>query len=222
MRERIIYQLAGLIAAVSRPHPVRVGIDGVDASGKTTVADELALRLERRGRRVIRASMDGFHRPRVERYRLGEDSPEGYYFDSFDYGALRDVLLVPLGPQGSLRYRRAVFDFRSDSPVDEPSTEAPPDVLLLFDGVFLSRPELDGYWDFRIFVDVDFDEALRRACERDEDLFGSANAVRKRYQVRYIPGQRTYLQTVRPAERANVVLKNGNPARPQLIVRYPP
>lgn len=157
MRERIIYQLAGLIAAVSRPHPVRVGIDGVDASGKTTVADELALRLERRGRRVIRASMDGFHRPRVERYRLGEDSPEGYYFDSFDYGALRDILLVPLGPQGSLRYRRAVFDFRSDSPVDEPSTEAPPDALLLFDGVFLSRPELDGYWDFRIFVDVYFD-----------------------------------------------------------------
>lgn len=200
---------------------VRVGIDGVDASGKTTLADELVHPLEQRGRQVIRASIDGFHRPRAERYRLGADSPKGYYLDSFDHGGLRDELLVPLG-QGSRVYRRAVFDFRSDSPVDEPSVEAPPDAILLFDGVFLFRPELDQYWDYRIFVDVDFDEALRRACERDKDLFGSAEAVRKRYQARYIPGQRLYLQTVRPAESANVMLKNADPSQPQLIVRSLP
>lgn len=28
----------------------------------------------------------------------------------------------------------------------------------------------------------------------------------------YIPGQRLYLRTVRPAQKANVVLKNGDPA----------
>lgn len=200
----------------------RVGIDGVDASGKTTLADELVRQLEQRGRHVIRASIDRFHRPRAERYRLGADSPEGYYLHSFDHGALRDVLLVRLGPQGSRRYRRAVFDFRSDSPVEEPSVEAPQDAVLLFDGVFLFRPELDQYWDFRIFVEVDFDEALRRACERDTALFGSADAVRDRYRARYIPGQRLYLQTVRPADSANVVLKNKDPSQPQLIARSLP
>lgn len=217
MPDGVIDELADLIAGVSRPHPVRVGIDGVDATGKTTLADELVRPVEQRGRQVIRASIDGFHRPRAERYRLGVDSPEGYYLDSFDYGALRDVLLVPLGPQGSRRYRRAVFDFRSDSPVGEPSLEAPPDAILLFDGVFLFRPELYPYWDFRIFVDVDFDETLRRACERDTALLGSADAIRKRYQVRYIPGQQLYLQTARPADRANVVLENVDPKTPTLL-----
>jgi len=32
-------------------------------------------------------------------------------------------------------------------------------------------------------------------------------------------GQRLYLTTVRPAEVANVVLKNADPSQPQLIVR---
>jgi len=48
---------------------VRTAIDGPDAAGKTTLADELAVALRERGRDVIRASIDGFHRPRRERYR---------------------------------------------------------------------------------------------------------------------------------------------------------
>jgi len=41
-----------------------VATDGVDGSGKTTFADALALPISRRGRAVIRASVDGFHNPR--------------------------------------------------------------------------------------------------------------------------------------------------------------
>jgi uridine kinase len=43
--------------------------------------------------------------------------------------------------------------------------------VLLFDGVFLLRPELNDLWDFRVFVEVDAEEALRRAVVRDEELF---------------------------------------------------
>src|ERR671937_1286035 len=73
----VIGDLANRIEPVRRPNPVRVAIDGVDAAGKTTLADELAPVLRRRGREVVRASIDGFHRPRAERYRRGELSPEG-------------------------------------------------------------------------------------------------------------------------------------------------
>ena len=45
------------------------------------MAEEVGEALRRRGRTVIRASIDGFHRPRAERYRQGEDSPKGYYED---------------------------------------------------------------------------------------------------------------------------------------------
>lgn len=51
--------IASQMAAIARPHSVRVAIDGVDAAGKTTFADELAPRLTALGRPVIRASIDG-------------------------------------------------------------------------------------------------------------------------------------------------------------------
>src|SRR5262245_16501194 len=116
-RSIFIEELAERIAAVTRPHPVRVAIDGVDGVGKTTLADELVEPLRRHGRAVIRASIDGFHNPRSIRYKLGRTSPEGYFRDSFNYSALTTDLLTPLGPGGSRIYRSAVFDYRMDSEV---------------------------------------------------------------------------------------------------------
>jgi uridine kinase len=217
-RPEMLERLAALIAGIERPHPLRVALDGVDAAGKTTLADVLVQALTERGRSVIRASVDGFHRPRAARYRRGAESPEGYYYDSFDYPALREALLLPLGPGGNRRYRTRVFDVRDDTPLDEPVQLAPLDALLLFDGVFLLRPELDDMWDLRIFVAADFVVTLRRAVRRDRALFGGARAVRERYWRRYIPGQRLYFAAVAPRERADVVVENDDPAVPRLRV----
>ncbi len=60
--------LARTLASVSRAHPIRVAIDGVDAAGKTTLADELVSPMRALGRTVIRASVDDFHNPREIRY----------------------------------------------------------------------------------------------------------------------------------------------------------
>jgi uridine kinase len=218
-RAALLERLAALIDAVERPHPVRVAIDGPDAAGKTTLADELAGLLRRGGRAVVRASIDGFHRPREERYRRGPDSPLGYYADSFDYDALRRCLLEPLGPGGTLGYRTAVFDVRTDSP--QPATEAvaPRDAVLLLDGIFLLRPELFESWDLRIFVSVGFEEVLRRALERDAAHLGSRTEAERRYRSRYIPGQQLYYAAARPAETADLVVYNDDPARPALEER---
>lgn len=82
--------LADLAARLDRPG-VRVAVDGVDCSGKTTLADALARLLP-----CTRLSVDDFLRPAEERYRRGRDSPEGCYRDSHDLPALRSaVLAVP-------------------------------------------------------------------------------------------------------------------------------
>jgi len=39
LRQHVIADIAVPVAAVHRRHPVRVAIDGVDAAGKTTLAD---------------------------------------------------------------------------------------------------------------------------------------------------------------------------------------
>jgi uridine kinase len=215
-RSQAIEKLAREITRLWRPHPVRVAIDGVDAAGKTTLADDLEKPLEALGRTVIRASIDGFHNPRKIRYQEGRNSPEGYYSHSFDEKALKIALLDPLGPEGRLLYRKRVFDFKTDRQITLPAETANGDEILLFDGVFLLRPELADTWDYVIFVDVSFETSLARAMCRDQHLFGDAEDVRRLYTRRYIPGQQIYLQKCRPKAKAHVVLDNNDPANPIL------
>lgn len=198
---------------------MRVAIDGVDGAGKTTLADELVRPLRERGRPVLRASIDRFHNPRAVRYRRGPTSPEGYYRDSFDYQALTSVLLEPLGPGGDLRCRTAVFDFRTDSAMPSPVHHVQPGTILLFDGVFLLRPELYRYWDYTVFVAVDFEVSVERAVHRDLALFGTPEAVREQYRQRYVPGQQAYLRECRPGERADAVVENDDLDRPRVWFR---
>lgn len=216
-REQLLDQLTVLVVAIPCSHPLRVAIDGIDAAGKTTLADELAPLIEAQGRPVIRASIDGFHHPRSVRYRRGPDSPEGYYEDSFDYTALRAILLNPLGPQGNRRYRRAIFDVHADAPLVLEEENAPANAVLLFDGVFLLRPELAGQWDYRILVSVTKEVALQRATRRDLSLFGSQETIQTRYLQRYFPGQQIYFQAARPPEQADVIVDNNDLDHQQVI-----
>lgn len=170
----VLDDLAGMVAAL--PLPARVAIDGVDASGKTTLADGLAARISE----AERLSADDFLRPAADRYRQGRQSPVGYYEDSFDHD----------------RLRRAVLAAKT---------------LLLVDGIFLLRPELNDLWDCRIFVHVESEDSIRRGVARDGPKMEGL------YRRRYGPGQRLYLEAVRPAELADVVVDNTDVERPSLI-----
>jgi uridine kinase len=209
-RSALIEALANRIAGMNRPHPVRVAIDGV---GKTTVADELVDPVRRHGLPVIRSSIDGFHNPRCVRYRLGRRSPEGYFHDSFNYAALTALLLVPLGPGGSRLYRRAVFNYRTDSELATPFEMAAQPSVLLFDGVFLLRPELLWHWDLSIFLDAPFEITIPRAAQRD----GSSPDVTAIENLRYVEGQKLYLRTSEPQSVATIVINHENLTSPVIL-----
>ncbi len=218
-RDKLLGRLAGTIESVTTAHPVRVAVDGPPAAGKTTLADELALVLRHRGREVIRASIESFLLPQAQRYRRGEHSPEGCYHDSFDFDALHRVLLDPLGPDGDRRFQQTVYDRDTDTALSPPVTTAAADAALLFDGVFLMRPELIDRWDLRIFVSAAFEETLARARIRDLARLGSAARVEQRFRNRYLPSQQLYFDTVRPTDLADIVVHNDEPERPAWEVR---
>ena len=214
-RSACLDQLATIISTLELDRPTRVAIDGVDGVGKTRLADELVTPLAVSGRQIIRASIDGFHRPRADRYRRGADSPEGYFLDSFDYAALKAELLTPLGPKGARRFRTAVFDHRADRPVDTVHQVAARDAILLFDGVFLQRPELADSWDLRVWVEAPFDVTVPRAIGRDAAGQDEA-AIEEKYRRRYVPGQILYLTQCGPRDAAHVVVHNADVDHPLL------
>lgn len=209
-QKELIEYLAAIILNTKRHHPVRVGIDGVDASGKTTLANSLADYLTSKNVDVIRASIDGFHNPKLIRYQKGRNSPEGYYKDSFNNQAIVDKLLAPLGESENLQYKKAIFDFKTDSEVVLPVQTAKKDSILIMDGVFLFRPELVDYWDLKIFVEADFKITVSRATKRDGYYLGSEQEILDKYNQRYVPGQQLYFQEAEPQEKADIIIENSD------------
>jgi uridine kinase len=138
----LVRRLATAVTGLSRLHDrVLVGIDGPDGEGKTTLAGRLSDALRRP---TQQACVDGFSRPRAQRHRRGELSPDGYHLDSFDYQGLHNECLLPfLGGQSVVRasgYERDA-DSRADVAVVVPAR-----AVLVVEEVVLLRPELRELW----------------------------------------------------------------------------
>lgn len=214
----MIEKIRDNILSLSRNDPLVVAIDGVDASGKTHFARELYKSLLLKHRNVLLASVDDFHNPKAIRYSRGSDSAAGFYYDSFNYAQLQELLLEPFKKLQPVQLE--YFDCDADDLVAVKEVDVFADTILLLEGIFLHRPELVDYWDYSIFLKVDFDVALQRNInrERDKHRIGNKNTIIARYKKRYQPGQQLYIKEANPEEQADVVIDNSDFTNP-LIVR---
>lgn len=94
-----------------------------------------------------------------------------------------------------------------------PFETATDDAILLFDGVFLHRPELLPHWNLSFFFDAPFEVTVARMAARD----GSSSDVNALENRRYVEGQRLYLQTCKPKCTATLVIDNEDLASPEII-----
>jgi uridine kinase len=197
--------------------PLLVGIDGRCASGKTMLADELSasIRLKEPGLEILRPSVDGFHHPQEHRYRQGEFSARGYYEDAFDYDAVVEYVLGPLSGNGfPVQCRQVAHCWRTDMPQDAPAVLAGANAVLLFDGVFVFRREINTRWDFRILVDVEAETSIMRALQRDCSPINGPEIVEKKYRLRYEPAWQIYVDEEHPELKADVIIDNSVIAEP--------
>ena len=197
--------------------PLKAGIDGRCAAGKSSLADELGQVLNARGLEVLRASVDGFHHPRERRYSQGDFSPQGYYDDSFNWEDIAGALLIPLSAAAfPVECRQIGFDIRSNQPLNVAPISVAANSVLLFDGIFIFRPEVNAYWDYRILVDIDWPTSLSRALIRDLEKVGTADVVRQKYTLRYEPAWQLYVNAEHPEAKADVIIDNRDLAHPRI------
>lgn len=217
-RTQLLDGLVALIQTMPRDRPLRLGIDGRSAAGKTTIAEELADRLRSYGRTCIRASIDDFHPPGYKRRAIaGEFTPEVYLREGYDYAAFRRLLLEPLSPGGTRRCRVKFWNSNDDVPFREEWLEVADDAVLIVDGVFLLIPSLRSLWDFTIWLDVAWTTMLERASLRDVAWIGSVELVRQRYMTGWIPRHQWYEETIGPRELVDIVVDNSDATCPQVV-----
>ena len=212
---------AAVVAAVADrilglgPQRSRVGIDGLTTAGKTSFGHELAAYVSRAGRPVLRASLDDFKRPWRDRHLYDRESGPGYYRNAFDYAAVTGLLLDPAAPEGSGACALCSIDPLTQIHHSDVITPAAEDAVLIVDGVFAFRPELNAHWDFRVWLDIDPQESVRRGAARDQDWAGSeAEAV---HRDRYLPAEELYLAEVGPLRLVDVIIDNSDFAHPRIL-----
>ncbi|WP_240777989.1 uridine kinase [Nonomuraea basaltis] len=213
-RTALVKQIADRVAACGSGR-LLVGIDGFTASGKTSFGHELAEEIARTGRPVLRASLDDFKRPWKDRHLYDRESGEGYYRNAYDYDAVKRLLLGPCRSPEAMQCALCSIDPLTQ--LDHSATETPlaADSMLIVDGVFAFRPEIDEYWDFRIWLDVDAELSVRRGAARDQDWAGSeAESI---HRNRYLVAEHIYLDEADPLGRMDAVIDNSTFGHPRLV-----
>lgn len=216
----LIAELAGAIIRRS-PQRVRVAIDGYTAAGKTTLGNELAAAIRASGRSTARASLDDFKHPWRHSVQHGYDrvSGEGYYRNAYDFTAARELLLQPAAADGSGLVALCAWDPLTGVDHRETRVQLTPDCVLIVDSVFAFRPEYNAFWDYRIWVHVSPDLALRRGVARDAAREGLHEAT-ELHQSRYQVAESIYAAEIDPQALADVIVDNSDYSAPRLRIQH--
>ena len=83
------------------------------------------------------------------------------------------------------------------------------------DGVFLFRPDIAHFLDLIIFLEVDAKIVLERAQQRDVPAHGAE--IMQRYETKYLPAQRAYLEEYPSERNADVIIDNNDWENPIVI-----
>jgi uridine kinase len=83
---------------------------------------------------------------------------------------------------------------------------------VIFEGVFLFRKEIAPYIDYKIFLEIPLDESKRRATVRD------AQASPDKYDTKYLPAQKKYLEEYPLPLVADLIIDNKEPEYPKITL----
>ena len=95
---------------------------------------------------------------------------------------------------------------------------APAGAVLIIDSVFAFRSEYNDCWEYRIWLDVDPELAIRRGIFRDAAMEGFEETARL-HRDRYYASEVIYLAEVRPQSAEDIIIDNRDFAQPRILSR---
>jgi uridine kinase len=207
-------------AAACRPRPgnkaILLGISGIDASGKSTLARRVGDELRRRGMPFAPLSIDWFHTDAGTRFlppaRANEppaSHAEHFFHHAFRWSELFRGLVGPLLATGACDQTVGVHDMKTDQIMPTHVRHSGVRIVLL-EGIFIFRHEHAPLFDLRVWLDCSFETAMVRAVSRNQESLPEA-AIRADYERVYFPAQRLHLRRDNPTKGALIVPEAPSP-----------
>ncbi len=166
---------------------VVLAIDGHCASGKSTLADAL-----KEIYNCIVFRMDDFFLRPEQRTTERLVEPGG----NVDRERFEQEVLIPLSKNESVNYRR--FDCSSGKIM--PPEEIVPAKLVIVEGAYSMHPELSGYYDLSVFLDISED------LQRERILKRNSPELAQRFFDEWIPMENRYFECMNVKERCSFVV----------------
>lgn len=219
-REKLLYYILEKIIKKKENIKSRcliIGIEGQGCSGKSIFTDNLKNALVEKGFKADIISIDNFCNKRAVRYSNELPLPKQHYLKNFNYEHFENEILKKVKDLGYLLLDEYVlntvtdeFDKKLEINLDEQS-------ILLIEGVFIYRNEFKKYYDYSILLQIEQEEQLKRATQRDLSKNGSMELLMNKYLNRYIPAYHLYEELNNPLKFADLVIDNTNVRNPSIV-----
>ena len=164
-----------------------IGINGVDTSGKTTFAKFLVKFLTNRNYKVQSIGIDEFHN--ASKIRNSGNNPIDSYIDNaFNLDLLKEQILQPIKNKQIVKKQLKLLDLDSDLYTNVKDIDIDMSTIVIIEGVLLFREPIEEYFDIKIYIDISFNEVLRRAEIRDVPKYGEKflTKYKKQFALKYL------------------------------------
>ena len=186
---------------------ILAGVSGIDGSGKGFVANQIVERLLQHQVHAVVLPGDGWLNLPTERFNT-QNPAHHFYENALRMDEMLEQLVLPLSRK---RSHRGVMNFTAETATTyrrEPYAFENVDVIVL-ECIFLFKRRYRRHFDLAIWIECSFETALKRAVARRQENLSEDETIRA-YQTIYFPAQRIHLRRDRPAEAADLIIKNDS------------
>ena len=208
----VVYKIAFAIA--NKPGCRIVGLDGMDLVGKEFFSRKLVSFLHSMGVAAKIVKLSDFKNP-IEVSYAGEDIVEAYYFHAFNCNKLIDEILEPFRVDGYIDKTLIYFSEESGPVGRERHYQISKKDILVVEGVHMFREPLIDYFDIKIYLFMEAQEAKHRALVRD--LYSGNSPIADEYEMKQLPAQKMYSARYAPIDLADFAVDNSQYRRPVIV-----
>lgn len=175
--------------AMQEKDVIIIAIDGPGGSGKSYFADNLKKYLSKC--QIIHFD-DFYHASNSENHNYPEIG------SSFDWRRLEKEVLNPLKKGMITCYQK--YDWIKDKICGE--YEVKPEGIIIIEGIYCCRKGIRDYYDYKIWIEVDYKLRLNRGIERDGD------EMRYKWEEEWMPKESKYIASKihNPRENADMIV----------------